>query len=126
RYCWFARFRFLITKKPRPIQLRYKESDSLGIPRLTFILGGAGRGLMQSGRSPQLVFKLSQDAFDFSLRSPARIAVPAFKQDTEVVAPTVDFVEIARAEFSPVVVDFISEMLPLGFENVLFHFSTSP
>jgi len=77
------------------------------------------------GRPSQLVFELGHNAFDLFFSAPSRIAIFAFEQNDEVISPAVDLIEIIGTEFSPVVVDFISEVLPLCPENVLLHLSSS-
>jgi hypothetical protein len=74
-----------------------------------------------SGGSPKLVFKFSHDAFDLSLGAPARVPVSTFEQDHEFGAGAVDSIEIVGTDFGPQVRDFISEVLPLCPENVVFH-----
>jgi len=72
-------------------------------------------------RSPEPVLELGHNALDFPLGAFPRISVFGFEQDNQVVASTVDAIDIVGAEFCPLMVDFISKVLPSVPENVLLH-----
>jgi hypothetical protein len=72
-------------------------------------------------RPSKLVLELGHNTLDLFFSAPSRISVSAFEQDDEVIAQAIDLIEIVRTEFSPVVVDFVSKVLPLCPENVLMH-----
>jgi len=76
---------------------------------------------LNSRRLSEPVLELRHNALDFSFGAPASISVPPFEQIDEVVALTVDSIEIVGTEFGPVVVEFIPELLPLCPKNVWLH-----
>ena len=76
---------------------------------------------LNSRRLSEPVLEFRHNALDFSFGAPASISVPPFEQIDEVVALTVDSIEIVGTEFGPVVVEFIPKLLPLCSNNVGFH-----
>jgi hypothetical protein len=70
------------------------------------------------GRSTESVLELAHKSIDFPFGATARVSVPSFQQEHQVVALAVDAVEFVRAELVPVVMQLFSTLFPFHNENV--------
>jgi hypothetical protein len=77
------------------------------------------------GRSTKPVLEFIHDTIDFLFGAAPRIAISALKQDHQIGAPPLDSIDFIGAQLSPMVLDFISELLPFGFESIELHEVTS-
>src|SRR5262250_633053 len=76
--------------------------------------------------SPKLVLKLGYDSFDFAFGATSRVSILSLEQDNETVAPPIETIDFIGTELIPVAVDFITELLPLCFQNTQMHYLTLP
>ena len=71
--------------------------------------------------STKLVGELRDDKVDLLFGAAPRITVAPFQKDNEIVSPAFNTLDFFRSELLPLMIDFVSELLPFRSQHIVLH-----